>query len=235
MDIIYPQFYCFLVSNNEAKKVEKIKLYSNFKSNKKLIELLELENKNSKRIEENFDKFHKKLTKKQSEELYKYPLLSFTFNLDYFKKKFNIKSGWLNAWRKMYELCERTKIIPAQKIIKHFDICSLPGSFIFALDHYIKTNRKDSDYEWYFQSCIGSKKEEQNYFGDRYELVKKIKINLLLRTKEILLIIKKFYISKISLKITKEIWLHQIVVQNKICLLLIPERKKCPKYYWVLI
>lgn len=183
MDIIYPQFYCFLVSNNEAKKVEKIKLYSNFKSNKELIELLKLENKNSKRIGENFDKFHKKLTKKQSEELYKYPLLSFTFNLDYFKKKFNIKYGWSNAWRKMYELCERTKIIPDQKIIKHFDICSLPGSFIGALDHYIKTNRKENEYEWYFQSCIGSKKEEHNYFSDRYNLVKKNKDKFIIKDK----------------------------------------------------
>ena len=77
-------------------------------------------------------------------------------------KKYNIPyKGWTNAWRKMYEMAFKMKLIKnndskdnnnENSTFRHFDICGYPGAFIFAINHYIKTHTNYKNYEWYVQS-----------------------------------------------------------------------------------
>ena len=82
----------------------------------------------------------------------------------YVQKNFNIGPGFTNAWRKMYEICEKTSFIPKKiKDIKHLDICGSPGAFVLAINHFIKTKRRTQNYDWYIQSYTGDFGLEDQY------------------------------------------------------------------------
>ena len=77
-----------------------------------------------------------------------------------------------NAWIKIYELLNNYKLLEDTKDkgkILHFDNYALPGSFILAINHYIKTNINFPDnfvYDWKASSLIGEDK-----LNDTYRLV----------------------------------------------------------------
>ena len=103
--------------------------------------------------------------------------LSFT---KFDKSIFNPGKGFTNAWRKIYEICKRTKFLPKLENIKHLDICGFPGAFIFAINHFLATHSKSYNYDWYIQSY---KEEGSNFFKDEYGLVKKYPDHFLLKDK----------------------------------------------------
>ncbi len=56
------------------------------------------------------------------------------------------------AWLKMYELLDYFKLLtPKDNVVKYFGICEHPGAFIYAINHYVKTNF-NADYDFVFQS-----------------------------------------------------------------------------------
>ena len=100
--------------------------------------------------------------------------LNFTKNSiigEWVLKKYNIpKKGWTNAWRKIYELIYRMKLVDCNNTgsINHFDICGYPGAFIFAVNHYVKTRTKFKKYNWNIQSY----NEELHLFSNKSLLSK---------------------------------------------------------------
>ena len=99
-------------------------------------------------------------------------------------KKYNIPyKGWTNAWRKMYEMAFKMKLIKnndskdndnKNSTFRHFDICGYPGAFVFAINHYIKTHTNYKNYEWYVQSFnsnleqTGSGKLKKKKYKNKY-------------------------------------------------------------------
>jgi hypothetical protein len=72
-----------------------------------------------------------------------------------YDKIYNVDSigVWTSAWKKIYEIIKFLKLINHDiRILRHFDICSFPCSFIFAINHYIKTETDILKYDWYSQS-----------------------------------------------------------------------------------
>ena len=110
-----------------------------------------------------------------------YDNFTLNFNIGNIPSKFyniDIKNGWTNAWRKMYEMITILNLINENKPTKkftHFDICGFPGAFIFATNHYIKTKTKIEEYDWYVQSYNENidDNQQRSYFDDKYKLVHK--------------------------------------------------------------
>ena len=95
---------------------------------------------------------------------YRRQLLS---QLEFERKTVNITQGGIKMW----ELLMNFDLIPAgKKEIKTFHICELPGSFIFATDLFIKTQRPEVK-DWLFlaQSLWISNKSK---FDDDFNLVR---------------------------------------------------------------
>jgi hypothetical protein len=92
-----------------------------------------------------------------------------------------------NAWLKCYEiLCEFniiSDLTNRNKInnINHFDNASLPGSFILATHHYMKTIYPKFSYKWKASSLFDNNSKT---FGDDYKLYHNYKNNWVM-TKEI--------------------------------------------------
>ena len=117
--------------------------------------------------------------------------------------KYNIPyKGWTNAWRKMYEMAFKMKLIKntntdskdnndnENNTFRHFDICGYPGAFIFAINHYIKTHTNYKNYEWYVQSYnsnleqtgSGNEKKKKNKTTQNKKKQNKIKQNKTTKT-----------------------------------------------------
>ena len=63
--------------------------------------------------------------------------------MPYIEKKYDIGPGFTNAWRKMYEICEKSNFIPKKfKEVKHLDICGFPGTFILATKSLYENKKK---------------------------------------------------------------------------------------------
>lgn len=91
----------------------------------------------------------------------------------FMNKKYNLGKYFTNAFRKMYEICMRTDFVEiGSRKIRHFDICGMPGGFVFAINHFLKTRRRRIEYDWYIQSYIKDEGDEA-YFDDYYGLIKK--------------------------------------------------------------
>lgn len=77
-----------------------------------------------------------------------------------------------NAWLKCYEIICKYNIISTYDGIQikdkliHFDNASLPGSFILAIHHYIKTKIPSMEYEWKASSLI----RDNDALDDSYNL-----------------------------------------------------------------
>lgn len=82
---------------------------------------------------------------------------------------------WTSAWKKIFEIIKFMKLIDNdndndnhRNKLKHFDICSFPCSFIFGINHYIKTETDITTYDWYSQSYVDSEMSDngrRKHFG----------------------------------------------------------------------
>jgi hypothetical protein len=96
-----------------------------------------------------------------------------------------------NAWLKCWEIIHSFKMIPYQldREYKVFCNAEFPGSFIFAIHHYIKTKTK-LRYDWVASSLWPNEEKEEKeddepkIFGDRYGLYKKYQDKWLMNGKD---------------------------------------------------
>ena len=105
----------------------------------------------------------------------------------YLKKKYNISPPSYSpvpivsqAWLKMYEMLEIFDLFNSNKQnLRTFHGCEAPGSFILAIEHYIKTKTEIKNWEWVGQSLkpgtyVGEDtfhKKSVESFGDDYLLM----------------------------------------------------------------
>lgn len=84
-----------------------------------------------------------------------------------------------NAWLKGYEIIEHFQLIPtsSNKFI-YFDNASFPGSFIIAVNHYVRTQTDIKNFKWYGSSLI-----DKNNLGDDFALMKNYPKNWLMNIK----------------------------------------------------
>ena len=80
-----------------------------------------------------------------------------------------------NAWLKMYEIASKFDIIGNKKKIKSFHICEMPGGFILGIDHYIKKNLPNTNFDWKSQSLNPYKDHGMDRLDDQFKLVKEYK------------------------------------------------------------
>lgn len=76
------------------------------------------------------------------------------------------------AWLKMYEIVAAIpELVPETDILRTFHICEAPGSFISALNHYVKTHTGVKEFIWKSQSLKPKSIKGDNKktaFGDDY-------------------------------------------------------------------
>jgi len=79
------------------------------------------------------------------------------------------------AWLKMYEILAAIPLINKNSTtLRTFHICEAPGSFISAINHFIKTRTKIKNFEWIANSLNPKKSTSKNTaFGDDYGYMKK--------------------------------------------------------------
>ena len=119
---------------------------------------------------------------------HKFSYLSRTVDL-YHKLKSIIKTHYnilisTNASLKMYEMCIQMKLFDKGNDIKCFCNAELPGAFIVAINHFIKTNMPDSKFEWRASSYMpDAAKEKQGanstILEDKYKIYENNKSNWL--------------------------------------------------------
>lgn len=80
-----------------------------------------------------------------------------------------------NAWLKCYEIITYFEMIPKdKKKFNSFHICELPGTFILAINHYIKTKTNVEEFNWNAQSLNPRVvKEKGKFLPDQYGMAKK--------------------------------------------------------------
>jgi len=79
--------------------------------------------------------------------------------IDYVVSKFSPEYV-TTAWLKCYEALELFKLINVNaNTINYFGICEQPGAFVFAINHYIKTNLKDCEFNFVLQSLRATDKK----------------------------------------------------------------------------
>jgi 23S rRNA U2552 (ribose-2'-O)-methylase RlmE/FtsJ len=87
------------------------------------------------------------------------------------EKKFNQKYI-SQAWIKMYEMIDMFNLIPKDTDkIKTFHMCEAPGNFISAINHYIKTQTKIKNFDWYAQT-LNPNYDNSNGFKDDFNYIK---------------------------------------------------------------
>lgn len=78
--------------------------------------------------------------------------------IDYVVSKFSPEYV-TTAWLKCYEALELFKLINLDsKNVNYFGICEQPGAFVFAINHYIKTNLNDCEFNFMLQSLKATDK-----------------------------------------------------------------------------
>jgi hypothetical protein len=87
------------------------------------------------------------------------------------EKKFNQKYI-SQAWIKMYEMIDMFNLIPKDTDkFKTFHMCEAPGNFISAINHYIKTQTKIKNFDWYAQT-LNPNYDNSNGFKDDFNYIK---------------------------------------------------------------
>lgn len=173
---LLPVYKKYMLSRNNYKLSHKdIGIFNNFKEDKKFLDsFIKLYEFNSIKYREYLEA-EEEIGVKKVEQLNKIGILDpikYINSSNVYRKRYNEKF-FTNAFRKMYEICEKTEFIPVKEEIRHFDICGFPGAFIFAINHYIKTKLgSDFNYDWYMQS-YRDKNSNNRYFKDEFGLVKK--------------------------------------------------------------
>ena len=178
---IYPKYYSYDFNDKNINinldiNVSDIKLYKNIKFSKGFKKIEETHNNSQLESEKYWDEKESKLTKEQlirEENSKLFNFIDFFKKNNYMNKKYNLNFYFTNAFRKMYETCTVTPFINKKlKTVRHFDICGLPGGFVFGINHYLKTRNPKVNYDWYLQSYKKDKKGD-SYFIDEFGLVKK--------------------------------------------------------------
>lgn len=78
-----------------------------------------------------------------------------------------------NAAMKIYEIVSQMDLFPSTGVIRVFSNAELPGAFIVAINHFIKTNLTDVDFDWLASSYYPDETTEGfTIFGDNYGLYK---------------------------------------------------------------
>jgi 23S rRNA U2552 (ribose-2'-O)-methylase RlmE/FtsJ len=79
------------------------------------------------------------------------------------------------AWLKLYEILSTIPLINKNSTtLRTFHICEAPGSFISAINHFIKTKTAIKKFEWIANSLNPAKSNSKNTaFGDDYGYMKK--------------------------------------------------------------
>jgi len=88
------------------------------------------------------------------------------------------KSGSItNAWMKCWEMAKEFNLVPVDHPDTFTIFCNaeFPGAFILALNHYIKTQTKSKNYEWFANSLWpgDGKGANKEIFKDSFDLYKK--------------------------------------------------------------
>ena len=80
--------------------------------------------------------------------------------------KYNNGFELSQAWLKMYEICTLFNIISKKKkTFNSMHICELPGNFIAAINHYIKTKTDIKEFNWIGQSLNPYHKDNIKKYG----------------------------------------------------------------------
>jgi len=182
---VYPKYYSYQLvkDNNQYPEAKDIKLTKNLKISK---EFKQTEERHLKHVLENtkiWEEKYQNLSKEDYKQEDDYTLFDFIYPFrvnKFMSKKYNLGIYFTNAFRKMYEICELTPFIDTKlKKIRHFDICGLPGGFVFGINHFLKTRNPPIEYDWYLQS-YRKKEKGTSYFTDEYGLVKKNRNRILM-------------------------------------------------------
>ncbi len=173
---LYPKYYSVILSDGNQKEEKDIKLYKNLKLEKQFLEVRSYYQQNhennynyEKKIKEETNISNKKLQNILNSRDALFNSIQYFKEVKFASKKYNTGIGFTNAWKKMYEVCQKSNFIPSKlNTIKHLDICGLPGGFVLAINHYLKTKTNVKEYDWYLQSYL-----EKGHLQDDFGLVKK--------------------------------------------------------------
>ena len=88
------------------------------------------------------------------------------------EKRIPNKVSITNSWLKCWEMCNVFKLVPENHTDKFTIFCNgeLPGSFILALNHYIKTQTTQKKFEWYANSLIVNQDEDNKLYKNNKEI-----------------------------------------------------------------
>ena len=96
--------------------------------------------------------------------------------------------NFTNAWIKCWEMVHFYHLIPKNHSDDFTVFCNaeFPGAFIFAINHYIKTETSNKKYKWYANSLWPGKEDDRddNILGDSFELYKKYRDHWLMNGKD---------------------------------------------------
>ena len=109
--------------------------------------------------------------------------------LDQFKhfiKKTLQKREFSNAWLKCWEMLCYYRLIPDHHGDDYTVFCNaeFPGSFIFAINHYIHTKTDNPQFKWFANSLWPGKDKTDDILGDEYGLYKTYRDHWLMNDKE---------------------------------------------------
>lgn len=162
---IFPYYTQYELLNREYKFKE---LYNENSDISKYSEkILSLKNKMLSKLHEFKEKFYKPKGENQLQNQIFYNYAHYEIR-DYIEQYMNAEIV-TNAWVKMYDLLMGIDMNFIKKIksFKCFHICELPGGFISAINHFIKT-KTNLKYEWIAESLFDTK--NKNMIGDDYGL-----------------------------------------------------------------
>ena len=169
---VFPKYYSIRLIKTQKKSIPKLGFFDDFKRYTSIQKISEDVNNFSIQRSKNYHRIVQKLTLNQKAK-YSIRIFDFTSNLNFDKKiqyQINEKGNFTNAWRKMFEICRQENLVPVSKKVKHFDICCMPGAFILAINHYIKTEIPGLKYDWYGQSYVDS--NDKKYLTDQLGIFK---------------------------------------------------------------
>jgi hypothetical protein len=87
------------------------------------------------------------------------------------EKRVPVKGSITNSWMRCWEMCHTFDLIPKNHSDKFTVFCNgeLPGAFVLALNHYIKTETSQKKFEWYANSLLLDKETQKtdNVYKDK--------------------------------------------------------------------
>jgi len=87
------------------------------------------------------------------------------------EKRVPVKGSITNSWMRCWEMCHTFDLIPKNHSDKFTIFCNgeLPGAFVLALNHYIKTETSQKKFEWYANSLLLDKDSQKtdNVYKDK--------------------------------------------------------------------